>query len=87
MKIKQMGRRWASHVPQVNVEIMNRVAIFFSFLQNQIPKLAEKTENNDTQTTKQEAKNLAVLQTGMIPLLRKSNHSLLTTTVDNTLHY
>jgi hypothetical protein len=86
MKIKQMGRRWASHVPQVNVEIMNRVAIF-SFLQNQIPKLAEKTENNDTQTTKQEAKNLAVLQTGMIPLLRKGNHSLLTTTVDNTLHY
>ena len=86
MKIKQMGRRWASHVPQVNVEIMNRVA-FFSFLQNQIPKLAEKTENNDTQTTKQEAKNLAVLQTGMILLLRKGNHSLLTTTVDNTLHY
>lgn len=60
---------------------------FFSFVQNQIPKLAEKTENNDTQTTKQEAKHLAVLQTGMIPLLRKSNHSLLTTTVDNTLHY
>lgn len=86
MKIKQMGRRWASHVPQVNVEIMNRVANLFC-LQNQIPKLAEKTENNDTQTTKQEAKHLAVLQTGMIPLLRKGFHSLLTTTVDNTLHY
>lgn len=86
MKIKQMGRRWASHVPQVNEEIINRVANLF-FLQNQIPKLAEKTENNDTQTTKQEAKHLAVLQTGMIPLLRKGIHSLLTTTVDNTLHY
>ena len=86
MKIKQMGRRWASHVPQVNEEIINRVANLF-FLQNQIRKLAEKTENNDTQTTKQEAKHLAVLQTGMIPLLRKGIHSLLTTTVDNTLHY
>lgn len=61
MKVKQMGRRWASRVPQVNVEIMNSVAKVFSFLQNQIPQLAEKKENNDAQTTKQETTNLAVL--------------------------